>query len=323
MSKISDLTAKTSPLASTDVFVIEDADGNLLKVANDQLFAEEIGDRQDMDTAIIDGTGLNSDGSYSPPAAGNFISPADFVTVGETVNVAGALKLLDAAINSVSGQLYLTELVNVTSTELLDIKDTPKTAISAPAAGVYPDLISVFALYTKGTTDYTHTTNPLVLRNNGVTIATFSQTLLTSGNAFEKAEINLPARISTGTAVDLYSGTEPTGGDGTVDLTLMYRLVNSTSPLTPVVNHTCCTLSTAGTFTSASLDIDGKLTITHSFGTASVSVAVWNNANQLTSVAVVLGDASGLDTTNKVTIQPGAAIAGTWRYVVIADNPAL
>lgn len=323
MSKISELTEKTSPLASTDLFVIEDENGDLYKVQNDQLFTDEIGDRTDADDAIKTGAGLNADGSYSPPDAGHFISPADFVTAGESASLANAIKLLDTALNNVSGQIYLTEQVAVTSSELLDIKDTPKTVISAPAVGIFPDLLEAFGLYTKGTTDYTHTTNPLILRMNGVTLATFSQTLLTHGDAFEKAEINLPARIATATAVQLYSGTEPTGGDGTLDLTLMYRLTNSTTPTVPVVNQTCCTLSTSGTFTAASLDVNGKLAITHSFGTTSISVAVWNDSNQLISVPTVLGDAAGLDTTNKVTIQPGVGIAGTWKYVVIADNPSI
>lgn len=318
--KISEQTAKTT-LSSTDLFLIEDQSGSLHKVEYSDLTAGEVSARDDADTAIKDGTGLNADGSYSPPNGSNFIKASDFVTAGESVTIANAVKLLDVAIHSVSNQLYLTEQVAVTSAELLDIKDTPKTAISAPAAGIFPDLIEAFALYTKGTTDYTHTTNPLILRLNGVTLATFSQTLITSGTAFEKADINLPARIATATAVQLYSGTEPTTGDGTLDLTLMYKLTNQTNPAVPVLNQTCCTLSTSGTFTAASLDANGKLAITHGFGTSSIAVAVFNNSNMATSVAVVLGDAAGLDPTNKVTIQPGLAIAGTWRYVIIADNP--
>lgn len=321
MTKISELTAKTSPLASTDLFLIEDSDGNLLKVEKSELMAEEESARENGDTAIIDGVGLNADGTYTPPGGANFIKASDFTTAGESVNVSNAVKLLDVAIKSVSDQLYLTEQVAVTSAELLDIKDTPKTAIAAPAAGIFPDLLEAFALYTKGTIDYTHTTNPLILRMNGVTLATFSQSLLTSGDAFEKADINLLARIATATAVQLYSGTEPTTGDGTLDLTLMYRLTNQTNPAVPVLNQTCCTLSTSGTFTSASLDADGKLIITHGFGTASIAVAIFDNGNNVVILPTVLGDASGLDTTNKVTIQPGAAISGTWRYVIIADNP--
>lgn len=318
--KISEQTAKTT-LSSTDLFLIEDQSGSLHKVEYSDLTAGEVSARDDADTAIKDGTGLNADGSYSPPAGSNFIKASDFVTAGESVTVANAVKLLDVAINSVSNQLYLTEQVSVTSAELLDIKDKPKTAISAPAAGIFPDLIEAFALYTKGTKDYTHITNPLVLRMNGVTLATFSQTLLTSGTAFEKAQINLPVRVATATDVQLYADTEPTGGDGTIDLTLMYKLTNQTNPAVPVLNQTCCTLSTSGTFTAASLDADGKLAITHGFGTSSIAVAVFNNSNMATSVAVVLGDAAGLDPTNKVTIQPGGAVAGTWRYVIIADNP--
>ena len=108
MTKISELTEKTSPLASTDLFVIEDENGDLYKVQNDQLFTDEIGDRTDADDAIKTGAGLNSDGSYSPPAAGNFISPADFVTAGESASLANAVKLLDTALHNVSGQIYLT-----------------------------------------------------------------------------------------------------------------------------------------------------------------------------------------------------------------------
>jgi hypothetical protein len=323
MTKISELTAKTSPLSSTDLFLIEDADGNLFKVANSELMAAEQSAREDGDTAIIDGVGLNTSGTYTPPGDANFIKASDFVTAGESVNVSNAVKLLDVAIKSVSDQLYLTEQVSVTSAELLDIKDTPKTVIAAPAASIFPDLLEAFALYKKGTTDYTHTTNPLILRMNKVTLATFSQTLLTDGDAFEKAEINLPARIATAMDVQLYSGTGPTTGDGTLDLTLMYRLTNQTNPAVPVLNQTCCTLSTSGTFTAASLDANGKLSITHGFGTASIAVAVFDNGNSVVIVPTVLGDASGLDTTNKVTIQPGARIAGTWRYVIIADNPSL
>ena len=318
--KISEQTAKTT-LSSTDLFVIEDQAGNLHKVAYSDLTAEEISARENADTAIKDGAGLNSDGSYTPPAGSNFIKASDFVTAGESVTIANAVKLLDVAIHSVSNQLYLTEQVAVTSAELLAIKGTPKTVISAPAAGIFPDLIEAFALYTKGTIDYVHTDEPLVLTMNSIVLATFSQTLLTSGTAFEKANINLPARIATATDVQLYTGTEPTTGDGTLDLTLMYKLTNQTNPAVPVLNQTCCTLSTSGTFTSASLDANGKLAITHGFGTSSIAVAVFNNSNQAISVAVVLGDAAGLDPTNKVTIQPGLAIAGTWRYVIIADNP--
>lgn len=321
--KISELTAKVSPLDSTDLFIIEDVNGDLYKVQRSELFAAETADLTDETTLIKTGSGLGTDGSYTPPAVSKFIKASDFVTAGETVNLANAVKMLDVAINSVSNQMYLTEQVAVTSAELLDIKDTPKTVISAPAAGIFPDLIEVFGLYTKGSTDYTHATNPLILRMNGITLATFSQTLLTSGTALEKAEINLPARIATATAVQLYSGTEPTGGDGTFDLTLMYRLVNSTTPTVPVVNQTCCTLSTTGTFTAASLDGDGKLTITHSFGTSAIVVGVFNSTGLVSLVSTTLGDAAGLDPTNKVTIQPGLGIAGTWRYVIIADNPAV
>lgn len=321
MSKISEETPKTSP-DSTDLFIIEDVNGNLRSMTYENLIGDEAADRESADTAIQAGAGLGIDGSYTPPTGTNYINSAAFVDAGYSASQANALKLLDTAIYNVNGKIFLSEQVAVTSAELLKIKDTPKTVISAPAAGIFIDPQEVIGNYVKGTTDYTHTTNPLIVKfNGGDTLFTFSQNFLTSGNRIEKANPSFNVSMDTATAIELYSDTEPTGGDGTLDLFLYYRLVDSASISLPVVNRTCCTLAVSGTFTNASLTA-GKLTVTHNLGTSKISVTIINNAGVSETLSFVLGDSTGTDPTNKVTFDVGT-IAGTWSYIILADNPNL
>ena len=321
MSKISELTEKTAP-DTTDQFIIEDAIGNVYRITHENVIGDEATSREDADAAIRTGAGLGIDGAYSPSTDTNYINPSSFVDAGLSASQSNALKLLDTMIYNVNGKIFLSEQVAVTSAELLDIKDTPKTVISAPAAGVYIDPQEVIGNYVKGTTDYTHTTNPLILKfNGGATLFSFSQAFLTSGNRIEKANPSHNMAMDTATAIELYSGTEPTGGDGTLDLFLYYRLVDSASISLPVVNRTCCTLAVSGTFTNASLT-SGKLTVTHNLTTSNISVTIINNAGVSETLSFLLGDSTGADPTNKVTIDVGT-IAGTWKYIILADNPNL
>ncbi len=319
--KISDLTEKTTP-DSTDLFVIEDVNGDVYKMTHENVIEDVKTDLEDADSAIKTGVGLGADGSYTAPADTTFINPASFVDAGIGVSQANALKLLDTAIYNVNSKLFLSEQVAVSSPELLDIKNTPKKAISAPAAGFFTDPQEVIGKYVKGSADYTHSTNPLVLKfNGGDTLYTFTQNFLTAGDRIEKASPSYNVSMDTATQIDLYSGTAPTGGDGTLDLFLYYKLTDSASISIPAVNATCCTLAVSGTFTNASLT-SGKLTITHNLGTSRISLTVINNFGVSENLSFLLGDSTGTNPTNKVTIDVGV-IAGTWSYVILADNPNL
>lgn len=319
--KISELTEKTTA-ETTDLIMIETAAGDLQKMTHETLIAGEETLREEMDDAIVDGVGLDSDGDMPDLNTTLHLTPAKFTTAGYTQNVVNGLKLLDAAIQMTDAKASLIEVVEVTSAELLDIKDTPKTLVAAPAVGVLINPSECIAQYNKGTTDYTHTSNPLIVSYSGLGkgIFTFSQGLLTTGSKIEKALYSSTENMPTATGLELYSGTEPTGGDGTLSLRLKYELVDTADFATPTVNQTCCTYSTTGTFTAASLDLDGNLVVTHSFNTEGIMVAVLNESGGAEVVSWHTGDASALDKQNKVTINTGAAITGTWRYIIMAEN---
>lgn len=318
--KISELTEK-STAETTDLFLIETATGDLQKITHDTLLAGEETAREEMDDAIVDGVGLDSDGDMPDLNTTLHLTPAKFTTAGYTQNVVNGLKLLDAAIQMTNAKVSLIEVVEVTSAELLDIKDTPKTLVAAPAVGTFINPSECIGYYVKGTTDYTHTTNPLVVRfASAVRQFTFTQAFLTSGSRIEKATQSYQADMPTATGLELSSDTAPTGGDGTLSLRLKYELADTADLATPTVNQTCCTYSTTGTFTAASLDMDGNLIVTHSFNTEGIMVAVLNESGGAEVVSWHTGDASALDKQNKVTINTGAAITGTWRYIIMAEN---
>lgn len=319
--KISELTEK-STAETTDLFLIETATGDLQKITHDTLLAGEETAREEMDDAIVDGVGLDSDGDMPDLNTTLHLTPAKFTTAGYTQNVVNGLKLLDAAIQITNAKVSLIEVIEVTSAELLDIKDTPKTLVAAPALGTFINPSECIAQYNKGTTDYKHTTNPLIVSYSGLRkgIFTFTLAFLTSGSRIEKARPSYEADMPTATGLELYSDTEPTGGDGTLSLRLKYELVDTADLATPTVNQTCCTYSTTGTFTAASLDMEGNLIVTHSFNTEGIMVAVLNESGGAEVVSWHTGDASALDKQNKVTINIGAAINGTWRYIIMAEN---
>lgn len=318
--KISELTPKKPPLDATDMFIIEEANGTLRSVSKTDLEGVEIAARSSADTQIIDGVGLNVDGSYPAAESSNFIKSADFTNAGLGVSIGNALKLLDGAVHLYSNQQYITQQLHVEAGAILTLKETPVLLVAAPSNDVFVDVLEVFCNYVKETTDYT-TDGYIYLTCNDVAVAQFSSTLITNGDAFEKALLSLPARLTTASPIMVTASATPVTGDGIIDITIMYRLVNKTSPAVPLANNSCCTLSTSGTFTAADLSAESTITITHSFGTQAIAVTVYDETNTVVYPEIHLGDAVGEDLANKVTIIPIEEIIGTWRYVIVADNP--
>lgn len=316
-TQISALTNKAAP-DLTDMFVIEDENGNLYNTTKADLLTEEATAREEMDTDIINGVGLGPDGTYTPPIDSYYITSADHADAGEPETVAGALKVLDRQVALVEGKINLTEIVLISAAEILAI-DTAQDIIPAQD-GVYINPIQVVASYEKGTTDFTHTTNPLVMQIGASnTVASFTQAFLTSGSNVEVAKIEDNHKLIDNTAFQLYSATAPTGGDGSLTLNIKYEFASAVNIFIPVRNRTCCTLSMSGTFTNASL-ASGKLVITHNFGTRNIRVFVINNLAVSEEISFSLGNALGNNPTTQATIDTGT-ISGTWQYLVIADNP--
>jgi len=316
-TKISELTAKTAP-DTTDMFVIEDVDGNLYRTTVSEVVGSEATTREAMDTAIINGVGLGVDGTYTPPLDSYYITSVDHIDAGEPATVAGALKVLDRAVALVEGKINLTEIVEISAAELLAI-DKAQDIIPAQD-GFLINPREVIGSYVKGTTDFTHTTNPLTMQLGASNmVATFTQAFLISGSNIEVAKIDGNHKLINNTALQLYSATAPTGGDGTLTLAINYAWASAVNIFTPVTSKTCCTLSTSGTFTNASLT-SGKLVITHNFSTKNIQVVIINSAGQNEALSFSLGNTVGNNQTMQATVDVGT-ISGTWQYVVLADNP--
>mgnify|MGYP003645362334 CR=1 FL=1 len=137
-------------------------------------------------------------------------------------------------LSNLSGGLSSTYNVKVslTSAEILALNTSPKLCIATPGAGKVLDVISVLVAYNYGSSAYTVAAGGLALRNLGTasrqlniikSVLEQTFTTLTHWNAYysdnndqllSNADVYLEALTSN-----------PTGGDGTVDLYINYRVV--------------------------------------------------------------------------------------------------
>ena len=114
--------------------------------------------------------------------------------------------------------------VSISSVEILALNSSPKTLIAAPGAGKVIDIISMFYRYNFVTTDYT--TGGFQQVRTGSTVLIDRLGILAPGvttiSTFESAGI-----ISSNNGdINLYQGSSnPTLGDGTLDVYITYRIV--------------------------------------------------------------------------------------------------
>jgi hypothetical protein len=149
------------------------------------------------------------------------------VTISSTgVTTIGA-GVVDAAMLSFSLASYLEVSRTLTSAEILALRTTAITLLSAPGANKYYELISVSAYNNYNSTTYNAGTDVLNLEVNGVALWTLPNTFIeaTSSTATYGTKV-VDALIATNTAVNLrMSSADPTTGNGTIKVSAIYRII--------------------------------------------------------------------------------------------------
>jgi len=141
---------------------------------------------------------------------------------------------------NVATTAYVNNLISIatgtlSSAQLAAINTTPVTAIAAPGAGKYIQILGVSAKYVYGGTAYTGS-NPLLLEysgGGGVTNSVFSSAIMTGTASAWSTAVGSPSSAVSGstsgidnTAVVFTAAGNYATGTGTVDYTITYTIVN-------------------------------------------------------------------------------------------------
>ena len=149
------------------------------------------------------------------------------VTISSTgVTTIGANKITEAMLNFTLTS-YLEVTRTLTSAEILALRTTAITLLSAPGANKYYELISVSAYNNYNSTTYNAGTDVLNLEVNGVALWTLPNAFIeaTSSTATYGTKV-ADALIATNTAVNLrMSSADPTTGNGTIKVSAIYRII--------------------------------------------------------------------------------------------------
>lgn len=132
----------------------------------------------------------------------------------------------------VYGQGVNTVNVTVSSAEILNIFSSPKTLLAAPVAGTIYIVLGIVAKYFFVTTNYVTNANLRVLQNGRIVLQVDSLLMTTgSANRWQMTAPNNPGSVGNAdpeaAAIILTHGTgNPTGGDGTLSITITYVIVS-------------------------------------------------------------------------------------------------
>ena len=275
----------------------------------------------------ITGSGLDAGtGAYTPDDTTNYIRTADFVTAGLTASLFNADKLLDLKIKQTQniGSKYYT--VTLTSSQILNLKATPILIIPAPGVGYFNHVKRMFYKLNFMTTAYTlpgigtfelyydSGTCPLIQIENYFLEGTATE--ISYNNAGGQCE------IFANEAIYLKStfASELTNGDSTLSLIIEYETLADFSVIsTPPVQANCLQYF-SGTFVNADLTALGNLEITHNLNSDDIaSLVIIDNTGTAVAVTFALGDETGANTLNVITVPIGLGIAGTWTYALIVN----
>ena len=127
------------------------------------------------------------------------------------------------------GGALLTTKVTISSAELLNINATPKTLIPAPGVGKLIIPITCVLVYRYGTTDYTGGVSLQLSPNNILFNVTFTNIISGSSNKMGTRTVAATATITSifeNLPFTITAASNPTGGDGTVDVYLSYYIAD-------------------------------------------------------------------------------------------------
>lgn len=282
-------------------------------------------------TAVANGaiTGAGTDtgtGVYTPDDTTNYLRTIDFATAGLAANLFNADKLLDLRIQQTQniGSKYYT--VTLTSSQILNLKATPILILPTPGVGYFNHVKRMFYKLNFATTAYTlpGTGGFGLFYDNGTDNLCNIQSAFLSGTATEINYNNPTGQCEAITNNDIYIkstfGGELTNGDSTISLIIEYETLADFSVIsTPPVQANCLQYF-SGTFVNADLTALGNLEIIHNLNSDDIaSIAVIDNTGTQVAVTFALGDETGANTLNVITVPIGLGIAGTWTYALIVN----
>lgn len=290
------------------------------RVSRNNLTEAERNARILMDNAIIDGGGLEVDGSMTAIGTSTYLRNSDFSTAALDINLKNGLRLLDVALSTLTGQLYYTVQATLTSAEILAINATPLVKWPAPGAGLIYNVWEIIAKNNFGTVAYASAgANGIHLRFTAAADfivhldLAFLQAVATQRVNFPKARHVM--EVNTGLELFAPDG-DPINGDGTIDIILTYVIQSDFTSASPT--SLCCVTPLWNTFTNADLNPLGELVITHSLVTERLFCAIIDNNGTFNITTFTLGNSAGADTLNNITVPIGLGIPGTWTWIIYA-----
>lgn len=284
-----------------------------------QFLADEILARDTADTEIKDGCGLNSDGTFSTEPSSTYLRNSDFSGAGYDVNIRNAALLLDYAISQLAQTHELNIIVNLSSADILNCNTSPVAKIPSPILGNFYRFAGCCAKNNFVSAAYSCGASGIMARFIGGSdpIVTFPQAFVQSASTVRK---NIPIsehEITLNAGVEFYaSDGDPTTGDGNIDVIMRYESLEDFKSI-PALTKRCCVYPLTDSFTNADLTASGNLVITHNQNTPDIMASIQDNAGLMTATTFTLGDESGVNPNNVITIPVGLGIVGTWKYMLL------
>ena len=323
MDRIYDLTNDANPLDSAS-FPMDDATYPEAKsITYAQLEAAIQAPMLAADAAIIDGAGLETDGSLQAEPTSTYLTNANFLAAGYDVNIKNGLLLLDSVVSTAYNNGVLEVQFDLTEDEI-KLLGQKLLKVSAPGAGNYFRVFGVDAMLDFNKAAYTSAGNKgIYVRFAGASdyIAELDATFLTRASSvtasFPVVRHNMPA--NTGIEVIAPDG-NPRLGDSNIYIKLHYKLQTEMTSGGTGSTGGCCVSPLEGSFVNADLTPSGNLVINHAQVTQSLVLVVIDNTGTQFPTVWVAGDESGADPNNYITAPIGLGIAGTWHYFIIASR---
>lgn len=168
------------------------------------------------------GAGLSSDGTYNQDAASTYIDDAYSIHEA-TQKLDDELLIHEADIQDLKERIVIKK-VTLTSNDILNNLNGNLQVVEANSGEVV-ELISAFAKLNHNGVDYAGSDKIELKSQNGTTICTFPLALFTfAEDVIYKAEFHSNILLSDRDLV-AYCKTNPTLGNGTIDLHITYRIV--------------------------------------------------------------------------------------------------
>lgn len=242
---ISELTQVASVLAADEVEVQKSGETVTKKATVQQLLVPEATQRQATDDLLFDGTGIDDDGDITLNTNTWYLRDADLVTgitdrSGAVANldkhIVNLCRVLDYRIYSLWQQMnayndLVAIEVTLTAPEILALNTVPKVLITCPADYCI-DLLSVTARIIYNSTTYEAGSNKLSVQyEGGNTLFEFPNAFIeTVDDAIYRGEITTNMELTPDEDVVLTCASNPTTGNSTMTVWLVYKLHSVGSP---------------------------------------------------------------------------------------------